>query len=266
MEWWSRCISPPLGGRSPKPRNRGITMVMDKGLGLNGVHDLMESAADYIDLVKMTAGTPLLSSQKFVKEKIDHFREYGVDVMVGGTLTEIAVNQGSYSEFLQFIKDLGCNTVEIADGSINLTLEERRDLVRRALDMGFRVLTEVGKEDPTEALPLEETLEVIAWDLQSGAHLVNIEAREFGKVGIYREDGTIREDVLSAIYSAVPNPDCLLWESPLFDQQVELIVRLGGAVNLGNIQTGEVLRLETIRTGLIGDTFREALRRRTKQS
>jgi phosphosulfolactate synthase len=264
MEWWSSCISPPLGGRTSKPRTRGFTMVMDKGMGLSGTRDMIQSAGAYVDLVKLTAGTPLLSTPQFVREKISILRDSGIDVMVGGTLTEIAVHQGTFEEFLKFIGSLGCNTVEIADGSITLSLNERRDLVARARDEGFRVIAEVGKEEANDALPLDETLEVIAWDLKSGANFVNIEAREFGKVGIYREDGSIREDVLMAIYRAVPNGDCLLWEAPLFDQQVELVLRLGNEVNLANIPPAEVLRLETIRTGLIGDTLREALRREAK--
>ena len=259
MNWWIDFISPPAGKRSKKVRTQGITMVMDKGIGLSAVNDLIASAGEYIDIVKLTAGTAPLSNLQFIRQKISRLKEASVDVMLGGTLTEIAIHQRVFRKFLELAKTLGCAVLEIADGSIYLPLNERRDAVKRALDMGFRVITEVGKEDPSEAMDLNETLEAIAWDYESGAHLINIEAREFGNVGIYDEEGKVREELLSEILKAVPNPTRILWEAPIFSQQLDLVRRLGQEVNLGNIQPTDVLRLETIRQGLIGDTFRDCL-------
>ncbi|MDD4335079.1 MAG: phosphosulfolactate synthase, partial [Desulfotomaculaceae bacterium] len=37
---WLEVITMPLGERSNKPRNYGLTMVIDKGLGLNETKDL----------------------------------------------------------------------------------------------------------------------------------------------------------------------------------------------------------------------------------
>ena len=39
--------------RSLKPRNTGITMIMDKGLSTREVEDLLEISSGYIDLVKL---------------------------------------------------------------------------------------------------------------------------------------------------------------------------------------------------------------------
>jgi len=261
MRWWCECLNPPIGERSIMPRTDGITMVMDKGMGLNALDDLLRVCGEYIDILKMTAGTALLCEQSLVQEKIQRLKDRKVDVMLGGTLAEIAIDQKNYMEYLKFSKSLGCTVIEVADGSIVLPLQERRGAVQKALDMGFRVITEVGKEDPDEMLSIEETSSIISWDVESGANLINLEAREFGNVGIYQEDGSIREDMLAAIQKAVPDESSLLWEAPLFAQQLDLIRRLGNGVNLGNIQPSDVLRLETIRRGLIGDTFRDTLRK-----
>ncbi len=45
-------IIDPLPGRSTKPRTRGQTMVIDKGLGLSATGDLLELAGAYIDFMK----------------------------------------------------------------------------------------------------------------------------------------------------------------------------------------------------------------------
>ena len=47
----------PVPGRSVKPRKEGITMIIDKGLGLNATQDLLDSAGDVIDFIKLTFGT-----------------------------------------------------------------------------------------------------------------------------------------------------------------------------------------------------------------
>ncbi len=260
MKCWCDCISAPMPDRTDKVRTKGITMVMDKGLGPSRLEDFLRVAADFIDIIKLTAGTALLCEHKIIEKKLALLKKWSVDVMLGGTLTEIALHQGTYNEFLTLCKELGSTIIEVADGSIELPLKRRRDAVKQAADMGFRVITEVGKEDPAEALSVQETIKAVLWDIESGASLVTMEAREFGNVGVYDKDGTVRQDLFSEIKKEVPDLNMLLWEAPLFQQQLDLIRLLGSNVNLGNIQPDDILRLETIRRGLIGDTFRDTLR------
>jgi phosphosulfolactate synthase len=84
------------------------------------------------------------------------------------------------------------------------------------------------------------------------------EARESGTVGIYREKGEVRSDLIDEILTQIPE-DKIIWEAPLKSQQVYFIKLLGANVNLGNIQPNEVLPLETLRLGLRGDTFHHFL-------
>ena len=48
-----------LPRRRAKPRDQGITHVLDKGLSLAEVDGLVEVAGEYVDLVKLGWGTAL---------------------------------------------------------------------------------------------------------------------------------------------------------------------------------------------------------------
>ncbi len=48
-----------LPPRSKKPRESGLTHVLDKGLGLRQIEDLLASSSDYVDIVKLGWGTGL---------------------------------------------------------------------------------------------------------------------------------------------------------------------------------------------------------------
>src|ERR1022692_5069700 len=50
-----------LPSRSVKPRQAGLTMVIDKGLPLRYFADLIRSASDYVDFVKFGWGTSVVS-------------------------------------------------------------------------------------------------------------------------------------------------------------------------------------------------------------
>lgn len=90
---WLEMLRFPLQGRSQKPRQQGLTMVIDKGLGLGGLKDLLMTAGDYIDFIKLGFGTPALYSGTLLEEKISLTKSFGVDIYPGGTFLEIAVLQ-----------------------------------------------------------------------------------------------------------------------------------------------------------------------------
>ena len=60
--------------------------------------------------------------------------------------------------------------------------------------------------------------------------------------------------------AGVDDPDSLLWEAPIKNQQQFLIMKLGTNVSLGNIPPGDILALEALRQGLRGDTLKKAYR------
>jgi phosphosulfolactate synthase len=194
-----------------------------------------------------------------VEEKIELLKSYDVYTMPGGTFMEVSVWQKRYPQYLQRCLDLGFNAVEISDGTIEFDMKTRKDCIKRAVDMGFLVLTEVGKKDANEKVSAALMHEEIASDLACGAAKVIVEAREAGKgVGIYDSSGNVKTDEIDAIIAGVDDPTVLEWEAPIKNQQQHLIMRFGSNVNLGNVPPEDILALEALRCGLRGDTLKKA--------
>ena len=255
---WGTEITDPLQGRKDKPRNVGLTMVLDKGLGFNYLNDLLEMSGEYIDFIKFSFGTSFVYPREIVKEKINLIKEKGIKVFPGGTLLEVALEQNKINEYLFTAKKLGFNVIEISNGSISYKEKLRKKIIRKAKDLELEVLTEVGKKDQNEALTITEMSEQLTKDLANGAEKVIIEARESGKnISIYQEDGSINISKFEKLYNKLKKwKNKIIWEAPLKKQQVFLIQKLGPNVNLGNISSNEVIALETLRRGLRGDTFK----------
>jgi len=256
---WDGIIRMPVPGRSRKPRSSGLTMVIDKGIGLRLLADLLDIAADFIDVIKLTFGTSAFYDRTLLKKKNELITASGIEVMPGGTFLEVAVWQNVVSGYLKRAKALGFSAIEVSDGTIGIDRPRRKDLIERSLDMGFKVITEVGKKDPGDVLPIALTHQLIAEDMASGAFKVIIEAREAGKgVGIFDQEGRTRKDEVENIIAGAKDVNDLIWEAPLKNQQQDLILRFGPNVNLGNIPHEEILALEALRQGVRGDTLKKA--------
>lgn len=257
---WEGVFDYPVPGRINKPRQLGLTMVIDKGMGICQTRDLLELASDYIDSIKLAFGTSAFFSTGLLRQKIKLVRSYGVDVCPGGTFLEIAVLQNRLDSFLQRAVDLGFTSVEVSDGTIEMSPDLRRDTIRRAQDRGLKVYSEVGKKDPQDKMPEKQMLDQIVRDLETGVDGVIIEGRESGKgVVIYDREGLIMEDVLERLIRGVDKLESLIWEAPLKSQQYTLILRFGPNVSLGNIQPDAVLAVESLRCGLRGDTLKASI-------
>lgn len=255
--FWPEFLHFPLGGRNGKPRSQGLTMVIDKGMGLGETKDLLIIAGRYIDFLKLGFGTSALYTKEVLEEKIQLVRSHNIDIYPGGTFLEVAVSQNKIKEYLHMAKNLGYTAIEVSDGTVKMTEKTRAETIVAAAEMGFKILTEVGKKDPRDNLSVECLLTQIKNDLKNGADWVIIEGRESGKgVGIYDASGKFIHSALEKIILSVDDPNRLIWEAPLKHQQQDLILRLGSNVNLGNIAPREILSLEALRVGLRGDTFR----------
>jgi phosphosulfolactate synthase len=249
----------PIEGRTSRPRASGYTMVIDKGLGLAATRDLMETAADYIDSLKQTFGTSAFFDDRLMREKVEIVKAAGVNVYPGGTFLEIAVWQNAVPQYLSRARELGFTGIEVSDGTIETSSEQRADAIKRGVDMGFKVISEVGKKDPSDRVAMPRMHEDIRRDLELGAFKVIVEARESGKgVGIFDASGNPDASEVEAIISGVDDVDSLVWEAPMKNQHVWLIKRFGINVNLGNVPPEEILVLEALRNGMRGDTLKMA--------
>jgi phosphosulfolactate synthase len=256
---WEETIEMPVSDRSTKPRSTGLTMVIDKGMGIHRLEDLIRSSSDYIDIIKLTFGTSAFYDKEFLREKNAIITSADIDVMPGGTFLEIAIWQKELEAYLNRAKELGFSAIEISDGTIDLDHKTRKNAITTARDLDFKVITEVGKKDPKEAIPLSQVHQLIEEDLSNGAIKVIIEAREAGKgVGIFDADGKIKQDEVEGIIAGVKDINTIMWEAPIKNQQQALIIRCGTNVNLGNIPPDEILALEALRQGVRGDTLKQA--------
>lgn len=247
--------------RSTQPREMGLTMVMDKGLGLNGVEDFLSIAASYVDLVKLGFGTAFVT--KNLREKLQLYKKYNIPVYLGGTMFETSLIRGQVDDYMAALKEYDINYVEISDGSVNLTHSEKCKYIEKMASAGFTVLSEVGSKDANKVMPPYKWIEEMGSELSAGSSYVIAEARESGSVGIYRASGEIREGLIQEILTKIPS-EKVIWEAPKKAQQVYFINQLGCNANLGNIAPGELIALEAMRIGLRGDTFRLFLDQDTK--
>jgi phosphosulfolactate synthase len=214
------------------------------------VDGLVEVAGDYIDIAKLGWGTAVATGN--LDAKLARYREHGIPVIFGGTLTELAIAQDRLDRLVAWLHELELEHIEVSDGTITLEHERKLELIER-LAKEFTVFSEVGSKDNTRIMAPFRWVEQIQSELDAGAWKVIAEARESGSVGIFRHDGEVRMGLSDEIAHAVP-PEKILFEAPRKDQQVWFIRRFGPDVNLGNIIPEEALSLETMRVGLRSDT------------
>ena len=245
-----------LKEREEKPRQKGITMVLDKGLGLETAESLMNISGDYVDYLKFGWGTSIVHEQDIIKDKVAMYKSHNITPYTGGTLFELAYMNDKLEEFFQEAHDLGFEAIEVSDGSTTISHDKKLECIESAKKDGFEVLSEVGKKDPglDKEVSLDERIEYMQNELEAGSSLIIVEAREGGKnIGIYDKAGNAKEDEIDYILDNFDG-NKILWEAPNKDQQVFFILFLGNDVNLGNVSTDDITSLETLRRGLRGDT------------
>ncbi len=240
-----------LPERTAKPRESGLTHVLDKGLSLDQVRQFLEVSGDYVDIVKLGWGTAVVTPN--VKEKIALYQSFGIPVCFGGTFFEVCLRQGKFDEYLALVDECGMECVEISDGTVAME-EEDKLAILRDLSKRYRVLSEVGSKDEAVVITPSTWIDSIKRELEAGAWKVITEGRESGTVGIYRPTGDVKDGLLEEIRESFDITQ-LLFEAPIKKQQAWFIKEFGTNVNLGNIPPEEVISVETLRVGVRGDTL-----------
>jgi phosphosulfolactate synthase len=241
-----------LPERPPKPREEGVTHVIDTGLSTVEAEGLMSMAADYVDLVRLGWGTAYVTRD--VRAKIDRYRDAGVPVMLGGTLTELAWLRGRVDDLARWLEELGIEHVEVSSGTVAIPPDEKLAMIER-LAQRFTVFAEVGEKDPKALVAPYRWVALIRTALEAGATKVVCEGRATGDAGMYRPDGEPREGLIDEVAHELPIAR-MIFEAPRKHQQVWFIQHFGPAVNLGNVMPADVISLETLRVGLRADTLK----------
>lgn len=237
--------------RTNKPRTAGLTMVMDKGLSIREVEDMLDVSGDYIDIVKLGWATSFVT--KNLKEKLEVYRSSGIPVYLGGTLFEAFIIRDQFEDYQKVLDKFNLEYAEVSDGSLVMDHDKKCEYIS-TLSNQVTVLSEVGSKDAAKIIPPYKWIEQMQTELDAGAWKVIGEARESGNVGLFRDSGEVRQGLVEEILTKIPE-EKILWEAPQKEQQVWFIKLSGANVNLGNIAPNEVIPLETIRLGLRGDTF-----------
>ncbi len=240
-----------LPDRIKKPRNHGITMVMDKGLSIEETRNFLSIAEPYVDVVKLGFGTSYVTPN--LDKKLEVYRSANIPIYFGGTLFEAFLIRGQLEDYIRICKEYGVGYIEVSDGSVDIDHLEKCKIIERLTKFGT-VLSEVGSKDAAHIIPPYKWIELMQAELNAGARYVIAEAREAGNVGIYRGTGEVREGLVQEILTKIPS-EKILWEAPQKSQQLYFIELIGANVNLGNIAPNEMIALEAMRIGLRGDTF-----------
>lgn len=237
--------------RTAKPRQSGITMVMDKGLSIRQVEDFLSTSEDHADIVKLGWCTSFVTPK--LSEKLAVYASAGIPVYFGGTLFEAFVARNQFEEYRKLLDKYNLSYAEVSDGSLEMPQDEKCEYIRK-LAMQVTVLSEVGSKDEAKIIPPYKWINLMQAELDAGAWKVIGEAREGGNVGLFRASGEVRQGLVEEILTQIP-AEKIIWEAPQKEQQVWFVKLLGANVNLGNIAPYECIPLETIRLGLRGDTF-----------
>jgi len=237
--------------RTVKPRNSGITMVMDKGLSVRQAEDFIEVAGVHSDIIKLGWATSYVTPK--LDEKLDLYREAGLPVYFGGTLFEAFIIRNQFDDYCKILDKYKMQYVEVSDGSITIEHDIKCEYIRK-LSENFTVISEVGSKDVQKIFAPYKWIKLMQAEIEAGSWKVIAEARESGNVGIYRDSGEVRQGLVDEILTQIPE-ETIIWEAPQKAQQVWFIKLIGANVSLGNIAPADVIPLETLRLGIRSDTF-----------
>lgn len=240
-----------LPERTQKPRDSGITMVMDKGLSLRQVEDFLEVSGSYTDIVKLGWATSYVTPN--LNQKIKMYQDAGIPVYFGGTLFEAMIVRGQFDEYCRILDKYRLEHAEVSDGSITIEHDVKCEYIRK-LSKQVIVISEVGSKDVQKIFAPYKWIQLMKAELEAGSWKVIAEARESGNVGIYRDSGEVRQGLVDEILTQIPEQS-IIWEAPQKAQQVWFIKLIGANVSLGNIAPADTIPLETLRLGIRSDTF-----------
>jgi phosphosulfolactate synthase len=240
-----------LPERTAKPRDKGITMVMDKGLSLRQVEDFIEVGGSYTDIVKLGWATSYVTPN--LDQKLQLYREAGIPVYFGGTLFEAFIVRNQFDDYRRLLDKYKLEHCEVSDGSITIEHDIKCNYISE-LAKQVTVISEVGSKDVQKIFAPYKWIKLMNAELEAGSWKVIAEARESGNVGIYRDSGEVRQGLVDEILTQIPE-EAIIWEAPQKAQQVWFIKLIGANVSLGNIAPADIIPLETLRLGIRSDTF-----------
>jgi phosphosulfolactate synthase len=249
-----------------KPRKLRRTMIFDRGWPAVFIEGMLEGFADAIDIAKVSAWH-LHQTEDVVRRKIEMYKRYNIEPMIGGPVLEIARVKGQEVEVLTYLKDLGFVGLEVSSESMptQISIEEDREFAHQCRAMGFTIHGEVGKkfpeEDQARSSPNTLNMEVAVATFEA--------YKEMGCEGSYLEGHLLRslcgdngeriegrpqlEELVSKVgleEIIFEIPGTFLPYAGKRALQGVLVYLFGPNVNMANILIEEMPELEEIRDGM----------------
>ncbi|MBM4762811.1 phosphosulfolactate synthase [Bacillus sp. B15-48] len=240
-----------LPKRTSGNRRYGVTSIADFGTPFGRLKYILDDYSHIIDIAKISIGSAYVTPN--IERKIKLYKEHQIKPYCGGTLFEKCYYQNKIPEYLDYLQKLEIEWLEISNGTIDIPLQERLNLISRVKDH-FHVIAEVGSKDNNREMDIIEWKEEIKLFLEAGCDYVITEGRDSGTAGIYEKNGQIKTDLISNLIENIDSKK-IIFEAPTAKQQMYFINHVGPNVNLGNVKLDDVLALETQRIGLRSETF-----------
>src|SRR5690242_3402577 len=174
--------------------HHGLTHVIDKGLGPRAWEDVLETAGDYISIVKLGWGTAAVTQN--LDRKLEVLREK--PVVIGGTFFEVCYAKEQLDAYKSWLNELGITHVELSDGTIEIPRERKLELIPD-FARAFTVVAEVGAEESSVQYAASEWKQWLRVELEPGAWKVITEAREGGTARIFDSSGGMRSELIGEI-------------------------------------------------------------------
>ena len=233
----------------PKPRKNCMILMSEVGIPLRATEDIIEIAAPIIDYAKITdhAGLADRLSAAWIKKKVALYNKAGIDVVPGGIPFQLAVIQHKVDDYLNAVRDLGFAGVEMSEDTMKpLETSYREELIAQALDMGLKVMTEMGRKNVDIPFDADEVCKQILRDIELGVSKIYLESSEIQ--AMTRTDPRALDTI-----AALGKNEYLLFELGLIEPQEKaawLVERYGFEINFASVSPADVVAVDAIRRGM----------------
>jgi phosphosulfolactate synthase len=233
-----------MAPRPSKPREAGLTIVADRGMGLNRLNDLIDASGDLIDFFKIAIGAYRVQRADFIRRKMAALRAANIRVFFAGDVGEAAMMQGVADRFYRTVKEFGAEAVEVSSAQVIMSLQDKCTLIRMATDAGLKVVAEAGQkgfEDWTRSQSY--VLRQIEAYQQAGAWKVLLQAE-----GLTEGVDANKWDLILNIAAKFDIGD-LIFQAKDGTSHAWYVTTFGNKVNL-DIDDHQVIDVELMRRGI----------------
>jgi len=243
----------PFKRRKIKPRELGLTVIIDRKFGVKAQEDFLGLVANFIDIAKIMVGVSALIKSQTLREKINIYHQHNVLAFPGGQFLEYVIAKDKVREYFSDIIKAGFKLVEVSDNLIDISPDKKCDLIKMAIqEYGLKVLGETGSKKVSSDIQL--LIKDIKECLNCGAWKVMFEAAELFENGKFKSkiiNAISHEIDIKNIIFELPGPWIpKITVSDIYSLMSWLIENLGTEVNIANVDPDDILCLEAERTNL----------------